>query len=418
MTAHPSAVTDALVVGGGPAGAAAAIRLAEAGRRVLIIDRGVGDKACGDLLSPRAVRACESLGIRALDEQLTHCHRVDHVKVSAAGRSTSTSWPSHHSFPDHGFVIPRRDFDQLLLDRAVGAGATLLADHDAVGPIVERGFVRGARTVAPDGSAFEVRGDFTIVADGANSRFGRELGTFRQPSWPHGAAHRAVYRSALHDAREIELVLDLRDRAGTPITGYGWMFPRGDGTVNVGVIIMSTSPSFQVVRPARLLERFVDAHRERWHLDGDPVEAPAGGRIPLGTSVGPVAGPTYVLVGDAAGAANPMSGAGIEYAIETGIAAGDVVDEAFHEGSAATLQHYPKILDDRYGSYYKVGRLTSRMFGQPAIARQAAKMAARSHTAADVFVRMAANEMRHGHVGIPETVYRLGRALNAISPDA
>jgi hypothetical protein len=58
------------------------------------------------------------------------------------------------------------------------------------------------------------------------------------------------------------------------------------------------------------------------------------------------------------------------------------------------------------------------MFGQPAIARQAAKMAARSRTAADVFVRMAANEMRHGHLGIPETVYRLGRALNAVAPEA
>jgi len=106
------------------------------------------------------------------------------------------------------------------LFRAKGlAGATVLRDHEATAPIVERGFVRGARLVRNDGTTTEVRAAFTVVADGANSRFGRALGTYRHPTWPSALAHRAIYASSLHDAAEIELVVDLEDRAGTPITG-------------------------------------------------------------------------------------------------------------------------------------------------------------------------------------------------------
>src|SRR5690606_25916509 len=156
---------------------------------------------------------------------------------------------------------------------------------------------------------------------------------------------------------------DLADRAGTPITGYGWMFPRGDGTANVGVLMMSTSPSFRVVNPFHLLERFVDDNAGRWHLRGDPVRPPAGGRIPLGGSVRPAAGPTYLVVGDAAGTANPLSGAGIEYALESGALAGRVLDEALRTGQPAELQRYPKLIDDRYGRYYRFGRVADRLLG-------------------------------------------------------
>lgn len=414
MTAHPSAVADALVVGGGPAGTAAAIRIARAGHEVVVVERGPAPKACGGLLTPRAVAAVDRLELPGL----AGFHRVDHVRLTADGRSTSTRWPAHPALPHHGYAAPRERFDALLTGALHDAGVRLLTGHEAIAPIVERGFVRGAHVVAPDGTGFEARAGYTIVADGANSRFGRALGTFRQPAWPHALAHRAVYRSPLHDATEIEVVVDLHDRVGTPITGYGWMFPVGDGTVNVGVLMMSTSPSFRVISPAHLLDRFVADHAGRWQLAAEPTAPPAGGRIPLGNSVGPAAGPTYLSVGDAVGAANPLSGAGIEYALETGNLAGEVVLDALASRSSASLQRYPQLLAARYGSYYKVGRLADQLLGRPTISRRFGTLAAGHRTVADAVVRIVAGELRPGRASPAELAYRLGRALTIVAPDA
>jgi geranylgeranyl reductase family protein len=406
---------DVLVVGAGPAGAVAAAALAAAGHRVVIVDRAIapGTKPCGELVTPRAVAALERAGIDRLDTY----HAISHIRLTTSGHSTSTAWPSHDEYRDRGFVAPRPRLEAQLQQRAIAAGARLLRGHDATAPIVERGFVRGAHVTRHDGSSLELRAAFTVVADGADSRFGRALGTYREPAWPAARAHRAIYASGLHDTPEIELILDLTDRAGTPITGYGWMFPRGDGTANIGVLILSTSPSFQVVNPAHLLDQCIDANAGRWRLAGDPVVAPAGGRIPIGSSVGPAAGPTYLVVGDAAGAANPLSGAGIEYAIETGLLAAGVLVEALSAGNAAPLQRYPKLLGDRYGSYFKVGRMVDRMLGRPSIATRFGRLASSRPAVASGFVRLAGNELRARHPGAPEFAYRVGRAISTFAPD-
>ena len=409
---------DVLVVGAGPAGAAVAATVAANGHSVVLVDRAAapGGKACGDLLTPRALVALERNGITA--DQLAPFHAVTHVRFTTRTASSASRWPGHEDQPDHGVVAPRDRLDAMLVDHAVAAGATMLSNHEATAPIVERGFVRGARLVRGDGTMTEVRAGFTVVADGANSRFGRALGTYRQPTWPSALAHRAIYASSLHDAAEIELVVDLEDRAGTPITGYGWMFPRGDGTTNVGVVMFSTSPSFLVVNPARLLDRFVADNGARWRLHGDPVQPPAGGRIPMGASVRPAAGPTYLVVGDAAGVANPFSGAGIEYAIETGMLAGGVLDEALRTGQAVSLQRYPKLIDERYGTYFKVGRLVDRVLGRPSLARRVAGTAAARPAFARALVRVSGNSLRSRHPGATELAYRLGVAISTVAPDA
>ena len=88
--------------------------------------------------------------------------------------------------------------------------------------------------------AAEVRARYVVVADGANSRFGRSLGTSRNRSYPLGMAIRGYYDSPRHDEPWIESHLDIRDKAGNVLPGYGWIFPLGDGRVNVGIGLLST----------------------------------------------------------------------------------------------------------------------------------------------------------------------------------
>ena len=138
--------------------------------------------------------------------------------------------------------------------------------------------------------------------------------------------------------------------------GYGWIFPVGDGTVNIGVGLLSTFRDFKSVNTTHLLDAYARQIADRWEIDPDQPECrPTSGRIPMGGSVGPKAGPTYLVVGDAAGSVNPFNGEGIDYAYETARMAADVIHEALSEGDASALQRYPKLLDDEYGQYFKVG---------------------------------------------------------------
>lgn len=415
MTSGRVADADVLVIGAGPAGLLAARTLALAGRRALVVDadRTPRTPRGAALLAPAAVASAIRLGSSdALDE----AHRVDHVRITTDGGSTSLPWPGHTDLPRHGAVVDRATFDGTLARLATAAGAELRFGVEATAPIVDRGFVRGAHLVAEHGDRAEVRADYVVVADGANSRFGRALGSFRDPSVPHAVAHRVTYPATIHDATEIEIVVGLRDRAGTPITGYGWMFPTGRGTVDVGVLLVSTSPSFQVLTAANQLDQFVADHRERWHLAPEPVQPASGGRIPLGGSVGPAAGPTWLLVGDAAGLADPWSGAGIGAALESGAIAGEVLVEALEAGTSAALQRYPKLLDDRFEPGYGVGRLADRVLGQAAISRRLARRASRSRNVAEPALRLATGALRQHHLGPAEIVFRVARALGVVLP--
>ena len=107
------------------------------------------------------------------------------------------------------------------------------------------------------GGPLEVRAEHVVVAEGANSSFGRQLGVARNRAWPMGMALRGYYPSARHDEPWIESCLDLRDAAGASLPGYGWIFPLGDGRVNVGVGLLSTFRDYRQINTSHLLDAYV-----------------------------------------------------------------------------------------------------------------------------------------------------------------
>jgi menaquinone-9 beta-reductase len=410
--------TGVVVIGGGPAGSAAAHALGSAGHDVTVIERQrhPRQKTCGDTLSPRAVAELARLGVEQSD--LDAFHRVDTVRLVADNRSLECPWPSHPELPPHGYVARRDLLDELLAARTVGPGVRLLEGHEAVTPITERGFVRGATVTDPDGRSIDVRGRYLLVADGANSRFGRALGTYRKRDWPYATAIRSYWSTPRHDDRAIEAVLDLTDRDGGPLTGYGWVFPEGDGTANIGVGVLSTTHEFRSVNTTELLARFVHGLAERWELDPDaPLGAPVSGRIPVGGSVGPTAGPSHLVAGDAGGFANPLTGAGIEYALLTGRLAGDILSEALTAHDPTALQRYPTALAETLGTQFKVGRLIGRFAGRPSVMGPAGRLLARRRWAGEGAVRIGLDAMRGDRAGGAEAVYRTARLISRVAPN-
>jgi menaquinone-9 beta-reductase len=410
--------TDVLVIGGGPAGASAAYWLAQYGHDVTIVERKSfpREKTCGDALTPRAVHQLNEMG---LADPLTKFHRYNGLRATGMGRQLELQWPSHPVFPQYGYVVRRRDLDTMVAHNAVAAGATLLEGHDAVLPIVERGFVRGAVVQPPTGEAIEIHARYVVVADGANSRFGRSLGTFRTREWPYGTAIRTYWESPRHAEPWIESALDVKDRNGNPMPGYGWIFPVGDGTVNIGVGLLSTFRDFKTVNTTTLLDGYAHQVADRWEIDPDKPECKAtSGRIPMGGSVGPKAGPSYLVIGDAAGSVNPFNGEGIDYAYETAHMAAQVLHEAIDAGDPTVLQRYPSLLDDEYGEYFKVARLFARVIGRPALMRELTRAGMHSRTLMEWVLRIMANLLRPDELGPAEAAYKAAAKLVKLAPNA
>ena len=184
---------DVLVIGGGPSGAAAAYWLAQQGRRVLVVEkkRFPREKTCGDGLTPRAVRELHGMG---LAEPLTDYLRYDGLRSIAHGVTLELAWPEHPDFPPYGYVVRRRELDEMVVGQAVKAGATLWPAAEATDPLVEGGLVTGAIVHRKESGTREpVRARYLVVADGANSRFGRALGAARDRSYPLGMAVRGYF---------------------------------------------------------------------------------------------------------------------------------------------------------------------------------------------------------------------------------
>ena len=407
-----------LVIGGGPAGSAAGYWLARLGHDVTIVERKTlpRDKTCGDGLTPRAVHQLNEMG---LAEQLGRFHRYDGLRVTGVGRQFELQWPSHPVYPRHGYVVRRRDLDLMVAANAEHAGATLLQGHEAVRPIVERGFVRGATVATSGGRTRDIHARYVVVADGANSRFGRTLGTFRTREWPYGTAIRTYWESPRHAEPWIESALDVKDRNGNPMPGYGWVFPVGDGTVNIGVGLLSTFRDFKSVNTSHLLDGYARQVAERWEIDpGNPTGKAARGRIPMGGSVGPNAGPSFLVVGDAAGSVNPFNGEGIDYAYETARIAAQVLHEALASNDPSALQQYPRRIDDEYGEYFKVARLFARVIGRPALMRELTRVGMHNRTLMEWMLRIMANLLRDDETGPAELAYRAAAKIVKLAPNA
>jgi flavin-dependent dehydrogenase len=123
-------------------------------------------------------------------------------------------------------------------------------------------------------------------------------------------------------------------------------------------------------------------------------------------------------VGDAAGVASPFSGDGIQFALETGRLAADVLDEAITTGDSTALQQYPKRIEQAYGSYFGVGRLAAQAVGRPAVMRRLGRAAVRRSLVLDWTVRVGTNLLRADEIGTPETLYRLAGLAARWSPGA
>ena len=419
---------DVLVVGGGPAGSSCAYWLADAGWDVVLVEKKAfpREKTCGDGLTPRSVRQLADMG---LEHALAGAHRYDGLRANAYGRVLELAWPEHPSFPSYGYVITRHDLDHLVNEHAAKVGATVLQHTEAVQPIIDGSMGTGSPGSLPacvgavvrdaeTGATRELRARYVVVADGANSRFGRALGTGRDRGRPMGLALRGYYTSPRHDDTLIESHLDIRDSSGAVVPGYGWIFPLGDGRVNVGVGLLSTDRRWKGVNTSHLMDAFVQWAPRSWGLSpATSLGPPTGGKLPMGLAVGPRVGPTTIVAGDAAGSINPFNGEGIAYGYETGRLAAAAVGAALAGGGAAAIASYETTLEETYGLYYRVARAFIHLISRPELMHLCVGTGMYSESVMTWVLRIMANLLRPDELGPAEAIYRSVAALARLLPD-
>ncbi|ACU53330.1 geranylgeranyl reductase [Acidimicrobium ferrooxidans DSM 10331] len=386
--------TTVVVVGGGPSGASCAHWLAMRGIDVVVLERKQfpRDKVCGDGLTPRSVVQLEALGLGA--ELEARFHRYEGLRAVAFGRTLDIPWPNHPLLPSYGFVARRRELDALVVGAAADRGATVLFGHEGI-ELERRGngisAVLARRT--NDGAVVRVRARWVVLAEGSNARLARSLGAIRDTSQPLGLAIRTYLPSSRSDEPWIESALDVRDESGRVMPGYGWVFPMGDGSVNIGFGLLTNQGAWRHVNTTTELARFVDRVRDRWGLDVEhPLLAkPVGGKLPMGTTIKPVQGSNYLLVGDTAATINPFNGEGISYALETGRLAATLIAEARRTDSDHPLTRYPALLGGHYGTYYALGRRFVRLISDPRVMAPGVWLAMRNRATMAPVVSVMAN---------------------------
>ncbi len=406
---------DILVVGGGPGGSAAAYWLARAGRSVMLIEKKEfpREKTCGDGLTPRSIHQLEEMGF---DFDVPELHRIRGLRAYSGELMIELDWPDHPIYPNWGAIIRRADLDLQVANLAEKQGV-VVRSHTTAAPILDRGRIDGVELVS-DGEIEIVHPKVVVVADGSLSRFGRALGTVRDKRRPYGLAARAYFSSPMSTDGYMESQLDLRDEAGASIAGYGWVFPLGDGAVNVGVGALSTFHRWKEMNTTELMAAMVRGAPEHWEMSEETRLGPTrGGKLPMSLSVGPKFGPNWVLVGDAAGAVNPFNGEGIDYAYETGRMAASHVGAALDADDLSLLGGYEDELDATYELYFRVSRVFVRLIGRPGAMRLLTRSGLRSKTVMEWTLRVMANLMRPEDKGVGERVYDVIEKIVRVGPN-
>ena len=403
LTADGSRRADVVVIGAGPAGSAAAAWAARAGRDVLVIDgqQFPRDKACGDGLTPRAIAELELLGLGPwLDGKV----RNRGLRMSGFGADVEIEWPGP-SFPATGSAVPRTELDERIRAVAAEDGARMLLGIKAVG--VEHDS-RGRVTAVKLEDGTSVRCDQLIVADGVRSTLGRTLGREWHRETVYGVAIRGYIATPRSSEPWITSHLELRSPAGEVLPGYGWIFPLGNGDVNIGVGTLATAkrPTDAALRP--LLSHYTALRRDDWSFVGEP-RAAMSALLPMGGAVSGVAGPNWMLIGDAAACVNPLNGEGIDYGLETGRLAAEMLDVG---DLTDYSQAWPEELHRHYARGFSVARRLALLLTIPRFLPTVGPVAMRSHFLMSVAVRVMGNLVTDEDV---DRVARIWRGAGAIS---
>jgi len=312
---------DVLIIGGGPAGAIAAKTSVEKGLTACIVEKRPAIGA--------PVRCAEGIGREALSEFIEPDPCWISAEMTGAGivapDGTKMQLSSAQAGNKVGYILDRKFFDRELVWRAAEAGADVAVKSRAASPIMEKGFVRGAK-IEYLGKVTDVKADVVIAADGVESKFSKWCGINTT------VPVREIMSSAQYVMADIDIdphstIFYLGNKVAPE--GYLWVFPKGERSANVGIGISGKKSG-----PGHRAKDYLDAFVKQTFPKGKTIEHIVGGVSvcrPLECTVAN----GLLIAGDAARVVDPLTGGGIYNAMYTGKLAAETAAEAISKGDTS-----------------------------------------------------------------------------------
>ncbi len=386
--------TEICIVGAGPGGCAAALKLDSLGISCTVVDKArfPRDKICGDAISGKVTTLMHRLDpemLRRFDSSPTHTG-VWGIRLAAPDGTQfdipfgAQVVPPSASAP--GYVCRRMDFDDFLIRELKSKPRISLREETEI-VRYERN-EGGYLLYQKDGAAgFQCR--LLLVADGAQSAFSRKYAGLEKDPAHHAASVRAYYKGVrgLEESHLIELHF-----LQSILPGYFWIFPLPDGRANVGLGIRSDVVARRRINLRKEFENLMRTHPAlKDRFAGAALEGMVEGYgLPLGSKQRPISGDHFMLLGDAGHLIDPLTGEGIGNAFYSGIIAAEQAQKCLSQEdfSADFLKDYDKRVARVLGSEMQLSYRLQRLLSYPMIANLLARIMAGNTRLIGIFTRM------------------------------
>ena len=353
---------DAIIVGAGPAGSSAAIYCNKLGLNTLLLDKSIfpRDKICGDALSGKSVKILEELDLLQdldkLDGAIVNRIIFGNPNHSECELHLNKSLNKRHI--SHGFVIPRKIFDNYLFKKASDV-SNVVSGFNVKDLIYNKSQVVGVKGKSINGEQKKYFGNIVLGADGPYSIVSRKSGLYNSDMNYTAVGLRCYYENVEDLTDQIEL-----HYVSETIPGYFWIFPAGNKKANIGVGLLKSRAKKKKYNLQQIMKQVINSKNFKHRFkNSNALEKPKGWNLPFGNTKRGNHGNGFLLLGDAAGLVDPFTGEGIGNAMESGKIAADIVLKAkkLNNFSNQILSEYDKVLWEYLGSELKTSTLLLKL---------------------------------------------------------
>ena len=393
---------DVIIVGAGPAGTSAALYANRFGLKTLLLDKSrfPRDKTCGDALSGKSVKILDDLnlidGLDNLTGSIIKRIIFGSPRHSECELLLDKSLDKNHI--KHGYVIPRTDFDNYMLQQAKKVSdfeeGFIVKDL-----IFENNMVVGVKGSTKGDHEKEFRSNLVFGADGPNSIVSKKSGLYDMNMEHTAVGIRCYYENVkdLTDQIELHYVKEMNP-------GYFWIFPAGENRANIGVgLLKSIVKKEQRKLNDIMLDVIKSENFKNRFKDAVPLEKPKGWNLPFGSIKRENYGNGFLLLGDAAGLVDPFTGEGIGNAMVSGRIASEIAVKAkeVHDYTKEYLKTYDQNLWEYLGNELNTSTKLLKLARSKFLLNFVIDRAERNKKVRDIISGMLANEIPRSELSNP-----------------